>query len=180
MTETFVTVEGVHPTTVSCLEAMQALAGSRHFAKVLDMGCGGGVLSVMAAHWWPAEVVAVDISPQAVADTQALAQAQGMAAHIQVMRSDGFSEPGIAKTGPYDLIVFNMLAEPLCRMAPEVRAQLAPGGVCITSGILSWLEPQVVAAYEGLGFRLLQRISRGVWRTLVWELNKMIITKDFC
>lgn len=161
----------LHPTTVSCLEALQELAATQDFRRILDMGCGDGMLSVMAAHWWQkAQVVAADIAEQAVADTQALVVAQGIGARVTALRSDGFSNPAIAQAGPYGLIIFNLLAEPLVTLAPEVKAHVAPGGICVISGILSWLEPGVVQAYEGLGFRLVRRISREPWQTLVWEL----------
>jgi ribosomal protein L11 methyltransferase len=161
-----VILEGLHPTTASCLEALQWLAERRSFARVLDMGCGGGMLSVMAAHWFGAQVVAADISAKAVADTQALADSRGLA-QIRAVRSDGFS----AQTpGPYDLILFNLLAEPITRMAPALKAHLAPGGVCVLSGMLSWLEADVEAMYAGLGFTLLHRVSRQPWQTHVWAL----------
>ncbi len=161
-------LEGLHPTTVSCLEALQAMAG-RPFSKVLDMGCGTGILSVMAVHWWNADVVAADIAPEAVADTQVLADAHAPG-KVRSVRSDLFSDAAVSAGAPYDLIIFNLLAEPFIANASQVKAHLAAGGVCVLSGILSWLEPGVVAAYEGLGFTLLQRVSRNPWQTLVFTL----------
>ena len=166
--------DGLHPTTVSCMEAMQVLKEQYSFSHMLDMGCGSGILAVLAAHWWQAEVLAVDISAQAVTDTQALAKAQGMQERVRVLRSDGFSEASITQGAPYDLIIFNLLAEKLVQLAPEVKRHCAPGGICILSGILSWLEADVIRAYEMLGFTLLQRISREPWHTLVWKLPNNI------
>ncbi len=166
MAENEVILEGLHPTTASCMEALQDLQALRQFRRVLDMGCGGGILSVMAAYWWDATVVAADISPQAVADTEALAAAQGMEGLIKAVRSDGFSHALIGQRAPYDLIIFNLLAEPLIHYAPEVRAHLARGGVAVLSGILRWLEPGVIQAYADVGLAPLARYEQNPWVTL--------------
>lgn len=158
-------MDGVHPTTVCCLEALQGMTETHRFARILDMGCGSGILSVLAVHWWGAQVVAADIADEAVAHTQALAKEKGL--DITAVRSDGFSHPLIGERAPYDLIIFNLLAEVHIRFAPEVKAHLAPGGVCVLSGILRWLEPAVVEAYEGLGFACVERIGHEPWVTLV-------------
>jgi len=163
-------VEGLHPTTVSCLEAMQWLAQRHRFASILDMGCGDGMLSVMAVHWWQARVLAADISAQAVADAQAVIASRELDTQIQVVRSDCFTHAAIAQEAPYDLIIFNLLAEPVLRLAPEVKMHLGANGIAIVSGILAWLEPGVVRAYEGLGFRIIHRVTREPWRTLVCQI----------
>lgn len=162
-------VDGLHPTTVSCMEALQWLAERRQFTRVLDMGCGDAMLSILAVHFWQADVLAVDISEKAVSDAKTQVAMMMMGDAITVLRGDGFSDPAIAARAAYDLIVFNLLAEPVMEHAPKVKGLMAGNGVCITSGILSWLEAEVVRMYEGLGFRLLQRISREPWQTLVWE-----------
>jgi ribosomal protein L11 methyltransferase len=157
-------IEGLHPTTVSCLEALQWLKESYDFHTILDMGCGNGILSLFAAVHWPATIVAADISAQAVADT---AQRAADYPALSVVRSDGFSHPLIAEKSPYDLLIFNLLAEPLMRMSPEVKANLAPRGICILSGILTWLGQDVREAYTRQGFELLKVFAQPSWQTYV-------------
>lgn len=162
-------LEGIHPTTASCLEVLQTLPSRLlEVSDVLDIGCGGGVLSVMAAHLWPeACVLAADISAAAVNDTRALARSQGLSERLSVVQSDGFSHPVIAQHAPYALIICNLLAEPLVAMAPTMHASLMPGGHALISGILMWLLEPVEHAYREVGMSVQVRSYREPWVTLL-------------
>jgi ribosomal protein L11 methyltransferase len=162
-----VEIAGLHPATVCCIEALQWLHGQRQCANILEIGCGSGVLSVVAAGLWQAGVLAADIAPQAVADTQQLSREQGMAGRITAIRSDGFKEPLIRKRAPYDLIICNLLAEPIAQWAPEMQSHLTKDGVCLLSGILAWLAPTLEDTYKSLGFEIIHTISRSPWMTYV-------------
>ncbi|MDE3060906.1 MAG: tRNA (adenine(22)-N(1))-methyltransferase TrmK, partial [Pseudomonadota bacterium] len=83
----------IHPSTGLCLEAMQWLQERHAFSRILDMGCGNGILSVVAASAWDADVLAADISEQALADASANIAAHGLEERIILRRSDGFSNP---------------------------------------------------------------------------------------
>ena len=85
------------------------------------------------------------------------------------IHSDGFGHPEIAAHAPYDLMVMNILAEPLMRLAVEAEQALAGEGVLIISGLLQWQEPQIIDAYQCLGLELTSRIVIGDWVTLVWQ-----------
>lgn len=85
------------------------------------------------------------------------------------LQADGFSHPAIAARGPYDLIVMNILAEPLLRLAHEAAAALAPGGALLLSGILTWQEPQIRDAYQSLELELATRLVVGDWVTLAFS-----------
>lgn len=163
---------GIHPTTISCLEALQWLQGVHAFARVLDMGCGDGLLSQAAAGMWKADVLAADIAPEAVEATRRQSAALGMEGLITAIRSDGFQHALIKERAPYDLILFNLLAEPIVQMAPQVRQSLAPGGICLLSGILEWMAAEVEAAYRALGFETLHQITRTPWRTYILRRQK--------
>ena len=161
---------GLHPATESCLEALQWLQEGYNFTHILDMGCGNGILSLAAAGIWQAKVLAVDIAPQAIADISQQIAVHHMEHLVTPLRSDGFCDALIGNRAPYDLIIFNLLAEPIMQMAPDVKSHLADGGVCILSGILSWLAADVEIAYANLGFTKLKVISGHPWVTLVLQL----------
>jgi ribosomal protein L11 methyltransferase len=155
--------QNLHPTTEACLLAMQRLQDTCEFSTILDIGCGNGILSVVAAHAWDARVLAADISPNAVKDATATVAAYRLEDRIRVIRSDGFSDPQISAGAPYDLVVCNLLADLLLRMAPDVKNSLAPGGYAILSGSLSWLAEGVKQAYLDLGFEIVEEITLAPW-----------------
>jgi len=161
---------GLHPATESCLEALQWLYEEHIFSNILDMGCGNGVLSLAAAGIWNARVLAADIAPQAIADTTKNIARHKLEALVTPLHSDGFAHELIRAHAPYDLIIFNLLAEPIVQMAPEVKSHLAHGGVCILSGILAWLAADVESIYTGLGFTVLKTITRSPWQTYIMRL----------
>ena len=158
-----------HPTILSCLEALQWLAERGRFATILDMGCGSGILSLAAAKMWDATVLGADISPQAIADTIGHAKAYGLESRITTVRSDLFSDSHIKTRAPYELIIFNLLAEPITRTALEVKAHLTAGGVVVLSGLLEWLAGDVEAAYQNLGFTTIHIIRSSPWVTHIMK-----------
>jgi len=158
--------EGLHPSSGLCLEAMQWLE-RQDFRHVLDMGCGNGILSVVAATVWDAGVLAVDISEKAIGDAGRNITAHGLEQRITLLRSDGFSHPLIGERAPYDLILCNMLAEFTVEMAPQVKSHLAEGGVCILAGILAWKAGAVETLYNGLGFEIIKQTSNSPWQAYV-------------
>lgn len=163
---------GLHPATELFLEALQWLQARKDCRRVLDMGCGNGILSVVAAGAWGAQVLAVDIAEKALADTARNAAQHGLSEHIATLRSDGFSAPEIAQSGPYDLIMFNVLAELVVAQAQSVKANLASGGVVILGGILEWKAADTRIAYESLGFEIIHKIIRSPWFLAVAQQRK--------
>lgn len=158
-----VAIGGLHPSTVSCLELLQEM--DMPHARVLDVGCGSGVLGVFCAQRWRAQLTASDISPQAVEDTLALCAQFHVQA--QVFRADMLDDARIRDGAPYGLIICNLLAEPITKAAQEMAALAAPDGKLLFSGILAWLAPNVEAAYAKLGWRVEKRLVKEQWHTLV-------------
>ena len=158
---------GEHATTSSCLLALDRLARRHRFRRVLDVGCGSGVLAIAAAKCWPAEVIAVDNDPIAVRVAGENARLNGVARQVTTIHADGYSHPLVRRRRPFDLILANILADPLIELAPALRRHLAPGGHAVLSGLLDRQAPAVIAAHGALGLQLRARIDQGPWTALV-------------
>jgi ribosomal protein L11 methyltransferase len=128
---------GSHPTTRLCLQWLrQALRGGE---RVLDYGCGSGILAIGAARLGAADVRGTDIDPQAIDASRANAAANGIAAT--------FALPDAIDPAPADVVVANILANPLIVLAPLLAARTRAGGLVALSGILVDQADDVVAAY---------------------------------
>jgi ribosomal protein L11 methyltransferase len=160
---------GHHETTALCLSVLSDLAKRRRFANVLDLGCGTGLLAIGAAKLWRRRVLASDIDPVAVEITRENAVANGEAPLVRAVVADGLTHPAIADAAPFDLIVANILAGPLTRLAPAIARALAPGGMLVLSGLLQWQENFVVSYYRPLGLILRRTRRDGAWSALVLE-----------
>ncbi|HOB92925.1 MAG TPA: 50S ribosomal protein L11 methyltransferase [Aquabacterium sp.] len=131
---------GTHPTTRMCLRwtARQAAALAPGWTRVLDYGCGSGILAIGAALFGARAIDAVDIDPAAVTSTEANAQANG------VTLTAGLPERA---TGTYPLVLANILATPLKLLAPLLAGHVAPGGHLVLAGILDRQADELKAAY---------------------------------
>ena len=157
---------GSHETTRGCLIAIDRLAKRRRFLNSLDLGCGSGILALAIARAMKRPVLAVDIDDWAVRTAAANARSNGLGALVRVAQGDGFSGPEIRRRAPYDLIVANILARPLVRLAPALVRALRMGGVAILSGLLHSDQAALIAAYRAQGARLIGRDRLGDWSTL--------------
>jgi ribosomal protein L11 methyltransferase len=128
---------GTHPTTRMCLRWIAAHAATLG-PRVLDYGCGSGILAIAAALHGARDVEAVDIDPAAVASTAANARENGV--------SIAAGLPQTAR-GPYALVLANILAKPLVLLAPLLCAHVAPGGRLVVAGILERQADELTAAY---------------------------------
>jgi ribosomal protein L11 methyltransferase len=158
---------GEHATTSGCLRALGDLSKRRAFRRTLDMGCGSGILTLAMARLWRIPALGVDIDPVSVAvarENALLNQVQGL---TQFEAGDGYRAKKVREGAPFDLIVSNILAKPLMRMAPDLSRNLAPGGIAVLSGLLATQERMVMSAHRAQGFHLLRRYTQGGWNTLV-------------
>jgi ribosomal protein L11 methyltransferase len=159
---------GHHGTTEGCLRALDNILRRRVPRKILDVGCGTGVLAIAAAKASGCPAIASDIDPEAVRVTLANATLNGVKPLISSFAAAGLNHPRIAGQGPYDLIFANILARPLVALSTGLSRALAPGGDLILSGLtidqMRWIE----ATYESRGLALAGRITRGNWATLVF------------
>lgn len=160
---------GHHETTQGCLLALDALAKAKRFRWPLDMGCGSGILAVGMAHLWSRPVLAVDVDRDSVRMAAENAQRNGVPTLLRPLVGNGFADARVRRDGPFDLIVANILAGPLCDMAGDMAAALLPGGTVVLSGLLQTQEVQVRARYRGYGLTLARRYPLGEWVTLVLQ-----------
>jgi ribosomal protein L11 methyltransferase len=158
---------GTHESTRGCLLAIDRLARGRRFRKPLDLGCGSGILALAIARRWGVPTVAADVDPTAVAVARANARRNGVTRLVRPVVSDGLRARALRRSGPYDLIVANILARPLARLAPQMARLSARRGVVVLSGILAEQAAGVAAAYCAEGLIVRRRIQLGPWSTLV-------------
>lgn len=129
---------GTHPTTRMCLRWTAARARTASLGRVLDYGCGSGILAIGAAKFGATDIDAVDIDPAAVESTRANAQANGAGVRSGL--------PDTA-TGVYGTVFANILATPLRVLAPLLCAHVAPGGCLVLAGILERQVSELQEAY---------------------------------
>ena len=128
---------GSHPTTRLCLEWLERNVSEG--CTVLDYGCGSGILAIAAARLGAAHVAGVDIDPQAVEAAKANAERNGVAAL--------FADSAAPVAGEYDVVVANILSNPLRVLAPAICAHVRSGGRLALSGILREQADEIIAIY---------------------------------
>lgn len=155
---------GAHPSTRLVLAALDDLV--RGGERVLDLGCGSGVLAIAALALGAAAAVGVDGDPAAVAATVDNARRNGVADRLTVVEGDAGSGDGDAGAAGYDLVVANMLLPHLVELAPVVGRALAPGGIAVVSGVLDGQRDRLAAAYGAAGLAPLAWAGEGGWLAL--------------
>ena len=160
---------GHHGTTRGCLIACGRLYEEGVEARrILDLGCGTGLLAIGAARLWPdAEILASDIDPDAVEETEINAEKNNVQTRIEAFAADGFQDARL--DGAFDLIFANILAGPLQDLAGQLAERLAPRGVTILSGLLEEQIDAVSAAYETQGLSLRDSDIVEGWAILTFE-----------
>ena len=158
---------GHHGTTRGCLVLLGHVLQAYQPRRVLDLGTGTGVLAIAAAKALHTRVLASDIDALSVKVAAENARANGVGPFVEVTWGNGFSAPGLRERRPFDLILANILANPLRQMATAMSAHLADGARVILSGLLSAQAPAVIAAYRACGLVLERHIRIEGWSSLL-------------
>ncbi|MEI8701628.1 50S ribosomal protein L11 methyltransferase [Mesorhizobium sp. ISC15] len=157
---------GHHGTTAGCLETLEQVVRREHPRNALDLGTGSAVLAIAVAKLAHIPVLATDIDPVAIKVAAANARLNHVTALVETATAPGFHHPIFAARGPFDLIVANILARPLMRLAPEMAGHVTLGGSIVLSGILDRQRDAVISAYVGQRFRHVRTLHREGWVTI--------------
>ena len=154
---------GLHPTTRLCLAALEAVAdrGDVAGARVLDVGCGSGILAIAAVKLGAASAFGVDTDP--VAEEATIANARRNRQVRTVKARAGSLPSGLAA---FDVVLANLIAGVLVPLAPALHDELRPGGILLASGIFHDREVDVVAAFDRVGLKVTSRTAEGDWVAL--------------
>jgi ribosomal protein L11 methyltransferase len=158
---------GHHGTTRGCLLLLDHVLKARRVKRVLDLGTGTGVLAIAAAKALQKKVLASDIDAPSVRVAQENARLNGVGPQVAVIRATGFSAPDFSRAGPFDLVLANILANPLKQLAGPMSRHLAPHALVILSGLLTPQATGVIAAYRARGLVPLRHLRIEGWSSLL-------------
>ncbi len=158
---------GHHGTTRGCLLLLDSALKSHRPRRVLDLGTGTGVLAIAAAKALRIKLLASDIDPLSVRVAGDNARLNGTGNWVQTIRASGFSAAEFTQRAPFDLVLANILANPLRQMATPMAKHLAPSALVILSGLLPQQAQGVIAAYRARGLVLLRHLQIEGWSSLL-------------
>lgn len=163
---------GHHATTRQCLLAIDALA-ARGFTPrhALDIGTGSGVLAIATAKLFACPVLATDIDCIAIPIARANADLNGAGAYVTTIVADGCDHADIIAAAPFDLILANILSEPLMALAPDIARHMAPDGYAILSGLLTDQIAELATHFQVHGLRLRETLIENGWAALILSPN---------
>lgn len=157
---------GHHGTTRGCLEHITALLKRRRPERIVDIGTGTGVLAIGLVKALNKPVLGGEIDLDSVEIARENARLNGLGDRLTVHRAAGLQHPALRRSQHYDLILANILARPLKRIAREVGLAAGPGCELILSGLLPGDVPGVLSAYRQQGFTLLAKRQIEDWVSL--------------
>ena len=158
---------GHHGTTRGCLLALDALARHHRPRHILDLGTGSGVLAIAAAKIFRVPVLAIDIDPRAVEIARVNARHNGVGALVTVVHAADLRAPQVVARAPFDLVLANILLNPLQRLAAPMARQLMPNARVVLSGLLKSQANAALTAYRSQGLMLERSFVLDGWFTPV-------------
>ncbi len=159
---------GSHETTRLCISGLKRYVRAGAGVSVLDLGCGSGILSIIAAKLGAGKIYGVDIDELAVAASRENMERNGVKPdQYEISRGDVIGDKdfadNIAKTGSFDIVIANILADVIIPLSSVVKSFLKKDGVFISSGIIQEKEEAVRAALLANGFEILFTDRLGEW-----------------
>jgi ribosomal protein L11 methyltransferase len=158
---------GHHGTTRGCLLLLDQVLRSRTPRRVLDLGSGTGVLAIAAAKALHRPILASDIDPLSAAVGRDNARLNGAGHWVETICATGFAAPAFRAWAPFDLVLANILANPLRQLATPMAAHLSPSAMVILSGLLPHQTRSVIAAYRARGLILARELRIDGWSSLL-------------
>lgn len=149
---------GLHPTTQACLRALSTVDVTG--MRVADVGTGSAILAIACAKRGARDVVGVDIDEVAIREARENARRNGVAIDLAVGGAADLD-------GAFDVVLANIVAAVLQRIAPDLAAHLAPAGTLVVAGIIATEEAETVAAFEAERLGVRSREQEGDWVALV-------------
>jgi len=159
---------GTHATTFGCVTMLEKHGSTKDQAMIADIGCGSGILAMAAAKLFPkSRVIAVDNDILAVETSAENCRHNDVDGQVACGLSEGYDAPMVQEHAPYDMILANILPQPLIAMADDAVAALSDDGVLILSGLMEQHRDEVLAEHEARGLSLKDHMTHNGWVTLV-------------
>lgn len=160
---------GDHASTQLSLSGLDEILKHRAPRNVLDLGTGTGILGLAVSKLHPAaRVLATDIAPHAIATARRNARFNEVDAKFRALVADGLTDVRIRAAAPFDLVLANILPDPLCAMAEDVARLMAPSALLVVAGLRVGEMPRLISAYGARGLRLVSRRSIKEWASLTF------------
>ena len=164
---------GMHETTQLCIRQLKKYVTDE--TVILDVGCGSGILGMLALKFGAKHSVGTDLDPCAITATHENMEANGInRQQYEVMIGNIIDDKAVQKKagyGRFDIVAANILADVLVPLTPVVREHLKIGGIYITSGIIDDKEETVVEAVKAAGFEVLEVTYQGEWVSVTARKN---------
>ncbi len=158
---------GHHETTFSCLEAIEEYISNNNPAKILDLGTGSGILAIAVAKRLNKQIWASDNDETAIEIAKRNLAENKVSDLVNIVKAEGFEHESLKNNAPFNLVIANILADPLIKLAKYMDKYCAKNCALILSGILSEQAANIITAYQHFGFNLERRFNRGEWVSLL-------------